>query len=241
MNSGNPKRSVEDYVQATKCEWPVYIDTDRSFEQNFGFKISLQNIHQTLVYDGSGNAQPANIDNLAPAVKQALSSAKWKIEPTEIPEILKKAWRALEFGQLGVAAPLLKQAGAASDPKVKTAALKLAAIVKDDIAARLAAEKTKEDAGDKWAAYKEAAFVAENYKEFAESKPAFAAMQKLRSDPKAAKELQAKTMLDKINMLLSSPKKSEQQTGQMGVQALLKQYPDTEAGESAKGLVKAAP
>ncbi len=236
INSGNPKAQVQSYLTSVKSEWPVYVDTDRSFEKHFGFEISLQNIFQARIVDGSGKMEQANPRDLAGSVKGKLSTAKWKIEPAEIPEPLKKAWRALEFGQFTVAAPLIKQALSASDAKVKEAAKKLETVVIDEIKKDLADAKAKADAGEKWEAYKLNSFVADNFKDFADAKPAQAEIAKLKSDAKVAREIQAKNMMTKVAELLASQKKAEQQQGQMGIQALIAQYADTEAGQQAKSM-----
>lgn len=238
VNSGNPKRAVEAYLTSVKSEWPAYVDADHSFEKAFGFEISLNNIFQARTVDLNGNVESVNPGDLPAAIKNLLRTAKWKIPPAEIPEPLKKAWRALEFGQSTVAAPLIKQALSASDPKVKEAAKKLADVVVAEITKTLADGKTKADAGQKWEAYKLYSSVTENFKDFAEAKPATAEVAKLRSDAKVAREIQAKTMLTKANELLASPKKTENQQGQMGLQAIAAQYADTEAGAQAKALSK---
>ncbi|HYG75471.1 MAG TPA: hypothetical protein VEK08_10755 [Planctomycetota bacterium] len=239
VNSGNPKRSVEGYMTSVKSEWPALADTDRTYEKKFDFgEISTSNIFQAVVVDAGGTVHTANAMDLAPSVKQVVSTAKWKIPPAEIPDALKKAWRALEFGQMSVAAPIIKQASSASDAKVKEAAKKLEAVVVEEITSTLANAKAELDAGKKWEAYKLYDYVATNFKLFAEAKPAAAEMSKLGTDPKVKREVQARTMLQKCNELLASPKKTEQQQGQMGLQTLTQQFADTEAGEQAKSMGK---
>lgn len=236
VNSGNPKASVGTYVSSVKCDWPAYVDLDRSYEKNFGFEISLQNIFQTIYVDANGNTRGGSLNE--EAIKKAVSTASWKIPPTDIPESLKKAWRALEFGQTAVAAPMVKQALGASDAKVKDAAKKLEAVIQADIAKRLETAKADNEASKKWAAYKGYAFVAENYKDFAESKPAVAEIGKLRSDKTVARELQAKGMFDKCIEWGNSPKNNEREQAKAGLAALATNFADTEAGATAKTMSK---
>lgn len=236
VNSGNAKSAVSTYVSSVKCDWPAYVDLDRSYEKNFGFEISLQNIYQTIYVDAHGNTRGGGLSE--EGVKKAVSTASWKIPPTEIPEPLKKAWRALEFGQTSVAAPLVKQASKSSDAKVKEAAGKLEAVIQADITKRLTDAKTNNEAGKKWDSYKGYAFVAENYKDYAEAKPAVAEIGKLRSDKVVARELQAKGMLDKCIEWSNSPKNNEREQGKAGLTSLAANFADTEAGATAKTMSK---
>lgn len=239
VNSGNSKSSVESYAKSVNSNWAHYVDTDRSFEKKaIGMEISLQNIFQALVADADGNVRNANAQNLGPAVKDALGGAKWKIDPAEVPETLKKAWRMFEFGRIGDAAPLVKQALAASDAKTKATAQKLEAVIKENIAKRLESAKAAVDAGDKWAGYKHYDAVATIYKDFPEARAAASELGKLRGDAKVSKEVQAKTMLDQIKTMLASPLKPQQEQGRQGLEALIVKFPDTEAGETAKTMKK---
>lgn len=236
VNSGNAKAAVNTYVSSVKCDWPAYVDLDRSYEKNFGFEISLQNIYQTILVDGKGNTHTGGMNE--ESIKRVLPTASWKIPPSEIPDSLKKAWRALEFGQTAVAAPLVKQALGASDAKVKEAAKKLEAVIQADITKRLEAAKADNEGSKKWDAYKGYAFVAENYKDFAESKPAGVELGKLRSDKVVARELQAKGMLDKCIEWSNSPKNNEREQAKGGLTALATNFADTEAGATAKTMSK---
>ncbi|MBI3831971.1 MAG: redoxin domain-containing protein [Planctomycetes bacterium] len=242
INSGNAKNVVEGYakgVNAPGTGWAFYVDSDRSFEKKtINMEISLQNIYQAMIMDPSGDAKMINAEKLADAVKSALPGAKWKIDAAEVPDALKKAWRMFEFGRTGDAAPLVKQALASSDPKAKAAAQKMEAAIKEEIEKALTDAKAKLDAGDKWVAYKKYEAVSVTYKDFAESKPAGAELSKLRGDPKVAKEIQAKGMLDKANEMIASPNKSVSAQGKQGLDAIIAQFPETEAAETAKSLKK---
>jgi thiol-disulfide isomerase/thioredoxin len=236
VNSGNTKANVSSYVKGVNSDWATYVDADRSFEKNFGFEISLQNIYQMMVADADGNLSYANSNSPDAVIERAAKTATWKVPPTDIPEALKKAWRALEFGQTSVAAPIVKQALGASDAKVKEAAKKMETTITSDIQTRLTDAKTKLDAGDKWGAFKAYSFVAENYKDFAEAKPAIAESGKLRNDTKVAKEIQAKTAFEKCVEWSQSQKKSEKDQAAPGFKYLADNFADTEYGALAKGM-----
>lgn len=237
VNSGNSKSFVETYAKGVKSDWAFLADTDRSFEKKtIKMEISLRNIEQCMIVDAEGTMHYSNAGNLEGEIKKYVGGAKWKIPADEVPDSLKKAWRAFEYGRMGEAAPLVKQALSSSDPKAKACAQKMEEVIKQDIAKGLEAAKALADAGDKWAAFKAYESVSTLYKDFAEARPSANEMTKLRSDAKVTKELAARTMLDQIKTMLASPVKSQQQTGTQGLEALIQRYPDTEAAETAKGL-----
>ena len=219
----------------------MYVDADRSFEKQLiamGLlprEISLTNVRQSVLADGNSllhhGGKPAD------AVKEYANTAKWKVDPAGVPEGVKAAWRAMEFGRMAVAAPLVAQALKSTDAKTKEGAQLLEKAIKDQIAQMLAEAKAKAEAGEKWAAYKLYDAVSTNFKDFAESKPAAGEMAKLRSDKVVTKELQAKATLDNIvREYVKSPIKSKQAQGKQFLQQLVQQYPDTEAAAQAKGL-----
>jgi hypothetical protein len=187
-----------------------------------------------MYVDGNGNLQNGGRDQ-ASELKQLAPSGKWKVAPDQIPEPLKKAWRALEFGQTSVAAPLIKQALSASDAKVKEAAQKLEGAIKEEIAKRMASAKSSLDGGDKWAAFKSYNSVTDDFKDFADAKPALSEASKLKSDAKVTRQLQAKLMLEQCQKLLASQKRNEQEQGRAGLKQIAEQFKDTEAGETAAG------
>jgi hypothetical protein len=240
---GCTKSETDSYAKTNNSTVAMYVDSDRSFEKALlalGMlpkEISLSNTMQCLVADGEGILHHGRWNDPAGSLKQALGTAKWKTDPATIPDALKPAWRALEFGQVAVAAPLITQALKSSDAKVKEAAQTLEKAIKDEIAARLAEAKTKADAGEKWPAYKLYDSVATDFKTFAESRPATSEMGKLRSDKVVAKELQARTALETIlRDYLKSPIKSKQAQGKQMLQQLAQQFPETEAAAAAKAL-----
>lgn len=241
---GSSKSDTDGYTKSNQVGLPMYVDADRSFEKQLiamGLlpkEISLSNTMQCVVADGNSVLHQGRWNNPGDSLKSVLDTAKWKVDSATVPEALRPAWRALEFGQMAAAGPLVTQALKSSDAKVKEAAQALEKAIKDEIARLLADAKGKADAGEKWAAYKLYDTAATSFKDFAESRPATAEMSKLRSDKAVAKELQAKVALDNVvREYLKSPIKSKQAQGKQFLQQLIQQFPDTEAASQAKGLL----
>jgi len=240
---GGSKADVNSYVKTNKVSWPVYVDADRSYEKKLialgllSKEISLQNTMQACVADAGGILHQGNWSNPGEALKQALGGAKWKVDPAGIPEALKPAWRALEFGQALVAVPVIAAALKTSDAKVKEAAQALQTSIKEDIARRMTEAKSLADGGQKWPAFKVYEALSTDFKDYPEAKTAATEMTRLRSDKTVTQELQAKLALDNIAAnFLKSPIKSKQAQGKAFLQQLIQQFPDTEAARTAKSM-----
>lgn len=241
---GAPKAAAESYAKVNEVKIPLYVDADRSFEKKLiamkmlGQEISLRNVVAAFLADGKGVLQERGFGKPDAAIKELLPTARWKVPPANVAEPLKPAWRAMEFGQMAVAAPLIAQALKARDEKVKAGAETLSKAIKAQIEASLAEAKAKADAGEKWAAYKILLSVATDYKDFPESKAAATEMSKLKTDKVVAKEAQARQALDNIvTQMLKSPTRSKQEQGKQFLQQLIQQFPDTEAAAQAKGML----
>lgn len=230
-------------MKTNKVSWATYVDADRSFEKQLiaagvlPQAISLNNTMQAVVADPEGNLQRANFGRPGDSLRSVMGTAKWKVDPAGIPEALKTAWRALEFGQMTVAAPAIAAALKGSDAKVKEAAGTLQTAIKEDITRRLAEAKSSADGGQKWQAYKAYDALSTDFRDFAEAKSATSEAAKLRSDKTVAQELQAKQALDNIvTNFLKSPVKSKQAQGKTFLQQLGQQFPGTEAAATAKAM-----
>jgi len=234
---------VSSYVKTNKVGWAVYVDADRSFEkQLIGMglipkEMSLSNTMQACVADAGGNLQHGSWANPGDSLKRVVDGAKWKVDPAGVPEALKPAWRAFEFGQMATAAPLIAAASRASDAKVKEAAQSLQTAVKESITQRLAEAKGLAEGGQNWPAYKAYESVSTDFKDYAEAKSASTEASRLRSDKAVARELQARQALDGIVAnYLKSPVKTKQAQGKTFLQQLVQQFADTEAAQTAKTL-----
>jgi hypothetical protein len=252
---GNSKAAVSEYAKTNKITtWATYVDKDRSFEKQlivmnlFQNEISLKNVAQAVVCDANGKLEhylsrhiPKSGETfkkmLVESFKGVVDGAKWKFDPAGIPEVLKPAWRALEFGQYATAAPQIAAASRAGDEKVKGAAQILQASIKEEIARRMDEAKKLSDGGQKWSAYKLFESVSKDFKDYTEAKNAAPEASKLRGDRSVVRELQARTALDNIvSSYVKSPIKSRQAQGKTLLQQLVQQFPDTEAALAAKEM-----
>ena len=235
VNAGNNVKHCQGYAKILKTNWAYYADTDESFQKKF---LNLTKIERGYEYAGlikaDGTYHQINTD-LESGLKAELPNTKWKIDPKDVPEVLKKAWRQFEFGQSNEASLVIKQALGASDPKVKECAAKMDTMLKEEVAKRLMDAEAKV-AASKWAAYKAFEGVTLYYKAYPEVVKAATEMTKLKSDAQVVKELKAKFMLDKIQEWAHSPRKPDREMIKPGLAALAKDFADTEAGRAAETI-----
>ncbi len=239
VNSGNEPSKVASYLAAVNCNWPALADVDRSFEKasNVGV-ISLQNIYQARIITPAGNMVAADFNNLGASVQSHLSSAKWKVDPAIVPESMKAAWKAFEFGDYGPASAMVKRTINSKDEKTKTAAEALDKAITEDLEAVLAAAETAEKAGDKWAAYKAYNQAAATFKGHPKATLATEAVKRLATESSLKDEIRAMGMLDRAEKALASRSRNDQRAGESMLDAIVKQFPETEAGIAAEKMVK---
>lgn len=154
VNSGSPRREIEQYIRETRIPWPVVLDPNREFEKAVGVnEISLQNIHQVQLLMPDGEFQTGQWSNVKASAEKALADASFKVDPEGIPASLKSAWVDLEFGRYSEAAAPIKRSLNSSNDEVKAAAEKLNAHVQAEIESELKAAEQAKTEGDAWKAY----------------------------------------------------------------------------------------
>ncbi len=155
VNSGNSPDQVKSYLKQNNIDWPVIVDTDRSFEQTtLADQISLGNIIQIGVLTASGDWHQAAIQQLNLAAKSAAEKGHWKVDPAIVPAELQQAWRKIEIGNYADASRAVMQAGSAGDETSKAAAKQLFAAVKQSMDAELAEAGKLMKSNQNWPAYK---------------------------------------------------------------------------------------
>ncbi|HLQ44449.1 MAG TPA: redoxin domain-containing protein, partial [Planctomycetaceae bacterium] len=238
VNSGTARPQLEAYLRKNKVTWPVICDSDRSFEHQFGFTISLQNIRQSRLLMPDGTLKNGDVDNLEGSAVDALRDAKWKVEPKEVPQQLQTAWQAIEFGKYSDAALLLKK-HLNGKGAVKEAAQKLNQVVLDDLGTQLDAAKKALDDEKKWEAYKRYSAIPIKFKGFAVPSDVAASLKELSGDDAIKEELAALKTLD-----LAKQSASKSPTARKGaikqLQNLIKDHPSTEAAHEAQELLDQA-
>jgi thiol-disulfide isomerase/thioredoxin len=237
VNSGNNEAGLMKYARQNGVNWPMIVDSDRSFEAaTLRSPISLQNIMQVKLITPEGNFVSASYENLGATVAKYVSQAKWSVDPAGIPASLKGAWRAVELGEFGKAADSL----AATKPKNaddKTAHDKLMAAVTAVFDERMREAKTAEDAGEKWKAFKLYRDINGQFKSLPQSKDVKEAGTRLVADPAVIREKKAGTMLAAAMKTAGGTTNAAKKRAMTMLDQVVKDFGDTEAGIEANQLL----
>ncbi|MGH7146008.1 MAG: peroxiredoxin family protein [Planctomycetota bacterium] len=242
INSGVSKAGVETYSQQVHLDdWHILVDRDRTFEKNFGFVISLQNIYQAffLAPDGSltriDGAEPNMGQEIAQLYAQYKDQVHWKIDPKDVPASAKDLWQAYEFEQWPLVMKALPAAQRSNDPAVKAFAGKIDAAVNAEIARREAAAKAAVTGGDKWAGFKIYETVLSDFGTTTATRTAYNESARLRQDQKVNLEFAGRAVLLQAEDMLRDPNRKAQ--GRVYLQSLVDQYKGTEAAATAQTLL----
>ena len=242
VNSGNSAAEVAAYAREIRCNWPISVDTDRSFETAAGVPpLSLQNIWQYMVLTPEGEFRRSRGFDMAKAGEDALTGAKWNIDPSEIPAAMQPAWIGVEFGNYAAAAIEVQKNLKSPKPELKAAAEKLNAYVQGEIQKRIESANSSQQAGEKWAAYKLYSSLSQEFKGFTIPPEAEKAAKDLSLDDGVKVELAAIKRYDIAYKQLTSPTPSVQKRGRSLLEVLAKDSPSTEAGKKALDVIKQLP
>ncbi|MCX7423195.1 MAG: redoxin domain-containing protein [Planctomycetia bacterium] len=238
VNSGTARPQLENYLRRNKVTWPVICDSDRSFESQFPFKISLQNIKQVYLILPNGSLKTGEFDNLEGSAVDGLREAKWRVDPKDLPQQLKAAWQAIEFGKYSDAAPLLKK-HLNGKGAIKDSAQMLNQFVLDDLTAQLEAAKKTLDDDKKWSAFKKYSAIPVKFKGFAVPSDVATTLKELSGDDAVKEELAAFKTLE-----LAKQSAAKSPTARKGaikqLQTLIKDHGNTEAAQEAEEILKQA-
>ncbi|MBL9081772.1 MAG: TlpA family protein disulfide reductase [Planctomycetales bacterium] len=237
VNSGTPRADLQPYVNDVGLKWPVIVDTDRSFEKALGVsEINLQNIYQAqgLMPDGTWQGSTYDLESGVPSL---LTDAKWRVDPVEVPDVLKPAWVQVEFGNFASAALLVKRNLSSPKADVKAAAEKLLAAVMKELENQVAAAKSADDGGQKWNAYKGYSAVVVKFKGYEVPAAAHDAVRTLATDPAVRNELAAQKLWETAARQLS-PAGPPSKAAAAQLQRIVTQHPDTEAGRRAQAALE---
>jgi peroxiredoxin len=237
VNSGEPRGEVQSYVRDVHIPWPVIVDVDRSLEKAYGVgEISLNNIYQVRIVTADGRVQDSSYD-IDKAGKQALEGASWTIDPAQVPDALKPAWFAVEFGDANQAAGMIKNNLRSPKADVKQAAEALKKVVDDRLVARLAEAKSAENAGRKWDAYMAYQSAAEEFRSFEMPADAQAARKALAADPFIKTVLVSKKSLDAARKLAANDKPASRKQAIAMLQKVVADVPDNSLASEAQKLI----
>lgn len=238
VNSGTPAAKLQAYAESVNLTWPIAVDQDRSFEKAAGLnEISLQNIVQVCYISADGVLTPGRWSDLDDTISRALAGAKWKIDPAEVPDELREAWRAIEFGNYSDSASSVHKAAGSRKPDVKAAAQKLEKVVEDQFRADMeAAAKTATTS--KYRAYELYGTIAEQYAGYPMVSEATAARRTLAGDAELRKEIVAIKAVDKQRTLLASDKPAVRERAIAAIQKIIAENPDSEAARLGREALK---
>lgn len=240
VNSGSSRAQVEGYVKRNKIPWPVISDSDRSFENQFGIRVSPQETRQLRLLMPDGKFKTAEANNVESAATDALRDAKWKIEvePKDVPPVLLQAWLAIEFGKYSDAAQTLKK-NLNGKGEIKDFATRLNQFVLDDLTGQLDAAKKLLDDGKKWEAFKRYSAIPIKFKGFAVPAEVSSTLKELSVDDVIKEEQAAMRQFD-----IAAQSASRSPNARKGaiklLEKLIKDHPDTEAAAEAQKVIEQA-
>ncbi len=251
VNPNNDIRIVQQSAKILGIPWPVIADPDRSYTREVDVDgLNDENINQVMIITPSGSLIKGDWTNVDSSINAHIDSAKWKMDPSEVPKSLKTTWQLVEIGYYAKAMPGIKRYLKSRDEASKAAAQKLLDIVNGDLDGRLSSAK----ALSSWESYKYLIRFVTEFGAFPQGKAAKEELKKLSKDKQVQRELLAKNVLAKIKTMLYGKKpkyanrnqRQRQATGNKQIEdalwKLVKEYDDTEAGKQAAGvLAKLAP
>ncbi len=238
VNSGTNRSTIENYVRQVKCPWPILLDPTRDFEKACGVKeISLQNIYQARYAQPDGTLLTGNSASMEETATKALVNAKWKLDPTEVPDSLKPTWIAVETGNYKGLAVQLKKSQAAGKPEAKEAAKKLMEIVQQELDDQVAAIKTAQESGNTWTAFQLCNQLPVRFAGFELPKEIATLKKDLMKDPKVKAGQTALKSLDGARKLLSSGNPVLQKKAVASLEQIVSDFPDTDLSRMAQSLI----
>jgi len=235
VNSGTSPQELDAYTRSTQLNWPVLVDTDRSFERlcDVG-EISLQNVMQVAYITADGQLTRGRWSDIEGSIQLALKGAKWNVDPAEIPEELKPIWRELEFAKYSEAAQPLNKALKSTKPALKMAAEKLVATVNEKIQQELDAAAKAASDNRKTEAYDSYGDIAKQFAGYPAAEPANVRRKEIAKDPDFKKELISLKQLDKQRALLESPKQAVRDRARATIQKMIDAKPDSAVAQQGR-------
>lgn len=238
VNSGTPAAAIQAYARSVNLTWPILVDFDRSFEKAAGVnEISLQNIVQVCYIAPDGTLHKGRWNDLEGTISQALEGARWKVDPAEMPDELRAAWRNIEFGNEAVAAAAVQKALGSRKLEIKAAAQKLLEVVADQAKTDMQAAQTEADQS-KYRAYERYGAIAERYAGYPVVAEANAARRELGGDPDLRQEIVAIKAIEKQRPLVASSKPAVRQRAIAAIQKIIEQHPASEAARVGRELLQ---
>lgn len=244
VNSGTQRAEVERYAQQVKINWPIIVDTDRSFEKEFASssvgEISLQNIRQIRGISASGKIESLPYDDYSDAIKGLAQGATWKVERAEVPPEMIPLWQQVEFGAYGGVAQPLKKAALSNRPEVKSVAEKMLAVVDAERQELENEALASAEAGNKFKAYELLLKLNDTFKGYPLSDGATKLKKDLPKDPQVKSGLAALKQIQNIERQLANAKPQLKEKLGEQLSKMVTDYPETQLADHAASLLKGA-
>ncbi|MBL8827912.1 MAG: TlpA family protein disulfide reductase [Planctomycetaceae bacterium] len=239
VNSGNNRAAVQTYVREVGLTWPVIVDPDRSFEKQHGVdNISLQNIYQARYITADGKARNGSWSEIEGTINQALTGARWKVDPKQIPPALRDAWLAIEFNNYAGAGMTVKKSLSASKYDVKEGANALLSVVQKEIDADAASFQQAVDAQQAWKACEIADQMAVTYRGFDLPLELVKSRKQLSADPQVKAAQVALKGLEAARRQLASNNDAARKNGTATLEKIGQDFPGTRLAEQAQNILQ---
>jgi thiol-disulfide isomerase/thioredoxin len=209
-----------EYIRGTRLAYPVFADPLRIMEKRYGLSISLQNIYQFRIIDGSGKIVSFVDDGL----DKVVAETKWKYKDKGYDAALAKAIDLLEWNQFEAGMKLVNPLRKSLNKATAASAEKLfEEVKKEGTAWKEAAEKAADKPVAAYDLYVKiaAVFVGDELGKDADEK-----LKKLKVDDAVKKELAARAEFLQLNAAMAKATPTDH--GQ--VLAFLKKFETKHAG-----------
>lgn len=223
--------------------WPAIADASREFENACGFKdeISLQNIYQIKYLTADGKLKYGSFEDIPGVVELALEKAKWNVDPKDVPETLRQAWRALEFGNYAAAAQDIRKSLKSPDAETQQRAKQFESTVVAEFKRQANPAAALARDGDFWPAYKEMVRVRDTFGDYELPQRFLNMIKKLEEKPEVGEQKKAYRDYRKARELMSSRAKAKVSIGRRRLKELIDEYPDSEAAVEARQIMGLKP
>jgi peroxiredoxin len=227
------------YAQQVGLQWPVFVDTGGALARAYGVgEISAMNDAQLMMITPKADVARGDWRDFERSTQSALVGAEWTVDPAKIPEALKPAWFAVEFGDPNAAASAIKKGLTSSEADVKQGAELLKAAVQARIEKQTAEAKKALDEGRKFDAFSMYSALADGYKAFELPAEVAAKRKELLSDPEVKSAMTAKRSLDAAKKLIASGKPTVKKQAATMLRKVVQDAGNSSIGKEAEELLQ---
>jgi thiol-disulfide isomerase/thioredoxin len=238
VNSGTDREELEKYLRKNEVDWPTIADTNRQFEKAGQVPtISLRNTKQAYMLTPDGRFRLGQWKDLEWTVQQALTGAKWTINPDDYSPELFAAIRAIEFDDYQTAASEIRTVFKDPSDEVKQSVRKLVGVIRSRIQEAWQAVAAQVDADKTWEAYQAYRKVADRFAGIPLPKQAQEMLDQLASSPAVKREHAAMKRVKAAERLLRAADKPVRERAVDLLKTVVRDYEGTQAASRAAELL----